>query len=105
MTAIVFVKIWERSALDKEPQPEKTGVSQKAVILDDDGNILVLLRGAAPTDPFKWDLPGGGLEFGEDPYESIRREVREETGLEVEDLTPFDIEAHVDDLSGRCPWR
>ena len=30
-----------------------------------------------------WTLPGGGIEFGEDPSAAMVREVREETGLEV----------------------
>jgi ADP-ribose pyrophosphatase YjhB (NUDIX family) len=33
-----------------------------------------------------WDLPGGFLEQGEHPAEGLRREVREETGLQIEIL-------------------
>jgi 8-oxo-dGTP pyrophosphatase MutT (NUDIX family) len=29
-------------------------------------------------------LPGGGMEHGEDPYDTVRREVREETGYDIE---------------------
>ena len=31
-----------------------------------------------------WTLPGGGLEFGEEPLHALHREVHEETGLEIE---------------------
>lgn len=43
----------------------------------------VLLARIAPTDPGAghWTLPGGGLDFGEDPADGVLRELREETGL------------------------
>lgn len=37
----------------------------------------------------KWICPGGRLEFGEDIKEGIKREVKEETNLEVELVTPL----------------
>ncbi len=62
-------------------------VAQKAVILRADGKILALRRSATdPHRPLGWDMPGGEVEFGEDLRESIRREVREESGIEVSDL-------------------
>ena len=75
---------------------ESVRVSQKAVISDGAAKCLVLLRGeSAPAGPLSWDLPGGYLDRGEDPMASMVREIREETGLTVNGLRPFDVEAHV----------
>jgi len=57
----------------------------EAVLLDDDGRVLLGRRRFEPRSGY-WDLPGGFLEEGEEPLEALRREVREETGLEVEPL-------------------
>lgn len=56
-------------------------VSVKALILDDQGRFLL-----AKEPDGKWDLPGGGLEFAENPQLAIRREVTEELGLHVLDV-------------------
>lgn len=48
-----------------------------------DGQLL-LARSPAPGGGFEWVLPGGGMEHGEDPYDTVVREVDEETGYRVE---------------------
>ena len=74
----------------------QVGVSQKAVIFNEDGKFLVMLRGVtAPSNPLKWDLPGGDVDFGEDPQESILREIEEESALKIYGLMPFDVDAHI----------
>ncbi len=74
----------------------QTGTSQKAIIINKEGEILTLFRTeTAPTRPSTWDLPGGDLDFGEDAQEGMVREIKEETGLKVRELRPFDIEAKI----------
>ena len=49
-------------------------------LIFDDGRVLLAHR----RDIDWWNLPGGGMEIGETVEEAVRREVREETGLEVQ---------------------
>jgi 8-oxo-dGTP diphosphatase len=44
---------------------------------------LLLARRARPPYAGMWDLPGGFLEAGEDPFGALRRELREEIGVRV----------------------
>ncbi len=53
-------------------------VSVKALILDEQWRFLLCRE-----DVGKWELPGGGLDFGENAQEGISREIREEMNLEV----------------------
>lgn len=59
-------------------------VALKAII-QKDGKILVLKR-SCEEDVFAemWDIPGGKIEYGEKTVDGIKREVFEETGLDVE---------------------
>src|SRR3954447_8464726 len=50
-----------------------------------DGRVLIGRRKHEPRKGM-WDLPGGFLEEGEEPFDGLRREFLEETGLEVEPL-------------------
>lgn len=57
-----------------------------------DGCVLLIRRGKAPLKG-RWSVPGGTVELGETLQEALVREMREETGLEVEPLevmTVFD---------------
>ena len=63
--------------------------------------ILLVERGKEPLKGY-WSLPGGILETGEKLEAAVRREVLEETGLEVEPLSIFEIfERIMPDAGGR----
>lgn len=49
-----------------------------------DGEAVLLIRRAFPPRQGEWSLPGGRLELGESLADGVRRELREETGLEIE---------------------
>lgn len=57
-----------------------------ALVTDSQDNILMGCR----NDNNKFTMPGGHAEKGEDPYEAMMREFKEETGLEVADLKLVD---------------
>lgn len=62
------------------PQPNSVVPSTTSVVLDDQGRIALVHR----KDNGLWALPGGGMELGESIEDCAVREVKEETGLDVE---------------------
>jgi ADP-ribose pyrophosphatase YjhB (NUDIX family) len=54
-----------------------------AIIKDPGGRLLLIRRGHAP-EAGRWSLPGGRVEPGESDQQAVIREIREETGLEIE---------------------
>ena len=75
-----FIKIDELA--DKFP------VSVKAIIIDD--NRVLCLK----NERDEWDIPGGKIDFNEDIEECLKREVKEETNLDIKNLKilkPFSL--------------
>jgi len=64
----------------RDPQELRLSVSAVVARGDDPGRILLVRR----SDNGHWGLPGGYVELGESLGQATRREVREETGYEIE---------------------
>ncbi|MGI8725504.1 MAG: NUDIX domain-containing protein [Methyloceanibacter sp.] len=81
--------------------PKTPALTTDCVIFDDQGRVLLIRRG---HDPFKgaYALPGGFVDIGETVEEACRREVREEVGMEVGDLTLVGVYS---EFSPSCPRR
>ena len=54
-----------------------------AAIIEKDRKLLMVQEGKEEAGG-KWNVPAGHIIFGEDPLEAVKREVKEETGFEVE---------------------
>ena len=72
-----------------------------AIPIDDRGRVLLARRG---IEPYRgaWNTIGGFLGYQEEPLEGLRREVREETGVECEvlDLVAMMADQYGDDGPG-----
>lgn len=62
------------------PAPNALVVAASAVVTDDQGRILLHRR----SDNAQWSVPGGAMELGESIAQTVVREVKEETGFDVE---------------------
>jgi len=63
-----------------------------ALAINED-SVLLIKKARGPYNG-KWDLPGGGLEFGEKPLEGLSREVLKETGLSVQKSDLINVLSH-----------
>jgi ADP-ribose pyrophosphatase YjhB (NUDIX family) len=83
---------WQRDDLGRRVRrefPDAPIVGVGAVVLDRD-RVLLIRRGRAPLKN-EWSIPGGAVELGETLREAIRREVFEETGVDVKVLGMVDV--------------
>lgn len=88
--AVVWKKMpwWLRRTIVRATQASFT-VSTAAIITNEKGEVLLLDHVIRPSSG--WGLPGGFLDHGERPEQGIRRELSEETGLELFDLKMFRV--------------
>jgi len=65
-------------------------------LIDPDGRVLIAQRPPGKTMAGLWEFPGGKVEAGERPEETVIRELREELAITVEEacLAPFTFASH-----------
>jgi ADP-ribose pyrophosphatase YjhB (NUDIX family) len=66
---------------DPDAPPANSVVPSTTAVVTDDQDRIVLIR---RRDNDLWALPGGGMDVGESMAETVVREVKEETGIDVE---------------------
>ena len=69
----------------------KTHVGAYGIMIKD--NKIALVRKARGGYKGKLDLPGGGIEHTEQPFESLKREIREEAGIGITNYKLLDVVA------------
>ena len=70
------------------------GVGVGAVILNEKGEILLLLRRERP-EAGRWTIPGGAVEWFETCVDALRRECREELGVEIDIVRILTVVDHI----------
>src|SRR5690606_11662054 len=63
-------------------------------IIEHDNKILICQRSASMKLPLKWEFPGGKVETGESKEDCLKREIREELGLEIEVGAELNVVEH-----------
>jgi mutator protein MutT len=72
------------------------GVGVGAIIVDAQGRLFLARRGQqAKNERGLWEFPGGSVEFGETLAEALRREIREEYGVEIAVGELLDVVDHI----------
>ena len=72
------------------------GVGVGAIMVDGAGRLFMARRGAeAKNERGLWEFPGGAVEFNEPLAEALRREMREEFGVEIEVGELLDVVDHI----------
>jgi len=75
--------------MDKDNQNIRFHITVKGIVVYN-GKTLVMKRVRPSTDGLGWwEMPGGGLEYGETPHEALKRELKEETGLDIRIIKPI----------------
>ncbi len=68
-------------------------IAVKSFIVNNENKLLLLKRRSNDVHkPGQWDIPGGRLELGEDPFLGLKRETKEETNLDIDIVSPLHVQ-------------
>jgi 8-oxo-dGTP diphosphatase len=71
------------------------GISVRGFVINNEKLLLMKRRNNDVHCADQWEIPGGRLENGEDPYKGLKREVQEEAGITATVLLPMSINYYV----------
>jgi 8-oxo-dGTP pyrophosphatase MutT (NUDIX family) len=86
-----WITIWHDEVSRPDGSPGIYGLVHFAnlaagvVVLDEDDLVLLVGQHRYALDELSWEIPEGGVPAGETPLDGMRRELREETGVEASD--------------------
>jgi 8-oxo-dGTP pyrophosphatase MutT (NUDIX family) len=104
-----WITVWDDEVTRPDGGPGVYGVVHFAnlaagvVILDEHDRVLLVGQHRYPLDTYSWEIPEGGVAPGEAPLDGMRRELREETGVEAAEwieLARFHLSNSVTDEAG-----
>lgn len=94
---LIFTDLYEKKLLGKNIMiqgKDYIGVGCGAFIVNENNEVLLQLRNKAPEKEY-WSIPGGRVELFEKMEEAVKREVKEETGVEIEIIDLLGICNHI----------
>jgi 8-oxo-dGTP pyrophosphatase MutT (NUDIX family) len=89
-----------RRLMERPSEKKRPVATVGALIQDGDGKFLMI---KTHKWGHRWGIPGGKIERGEESVDALRREIREETNLEVEDVRFVMVQDCIDSQEFQTP--